>query len=225
MRNAGVIECVVVETAKPFAARIIRPNPFLEPFLDAFLFLAGGFCRLRVDDGLLLFIEIIDRGCFEIEGVFNQFEAGVTVSAPIGRVGGRAFRLPIRVDMPGSERVDVADFHAGRNVEQYIREVLHVPWRQPRRAKTNVNFRGREVCRLDGFQCLDILGKTRVGNGSGIRDSKFFADIAGKILVIGFPLVGLRVEENDALQFRQEFLGRFIEQASHVVEIHASPFV
>ena len=31
----GVVERVVVETAKPFAPRIVRPNPFLEPFLDA----------------------------------------------------------------------------------------------------------------------------------------------------------------------------------------------
>jgi hypothetical protein len=31
----GVVERVVVETAKPFAPRIVRPNPFLELFLDA----------------------------------------------------------------------------------------------------------------------------------------------------------------------------------------------
>jgi hypothetical protein len=31
----GVVERVVVETAKPFAPRIVRPNPFLELILDA----------------------------------------------------------------------------------------------------------------------------------------------------------------------------------------------
>jgi hypothetical protein len=31
----GVVERVVVETAKPFAPRIVRPNAFLELFLDA----------------------------------------------------------------------------------------------------------------------------------------------------------------------------------------------
>jgi hypothetical protein len=31
----GVVERVVVETAKSFAPRIVRPDPFLELFLDA----------------------------------------------------------------------------------------------------------------------------------------------------------------------------------------------
>jgi hypothetical protein len=44
----GVVERVVVETAKPFAPRIVRPNPFLELFLDAFLLLAGGLGCLRL---------------------------------------------------------------------------------------------------------------------------------------------------------------------------------
>ena len=52
--DARVIERVVVEAAKPFPPRIIRPNPFLEPFLDALLLFARGFGRLRVDDGLLV---------------------------------------------------------------------------------------------------------------------------------------------------------------------------
>ena len=66
--------------------------------------------------------------------------------------------------MPGAERVDVADLHAGRNVEQFIGELLHVFRRQPGRAEPHVNFRGREVCRLNGFQCLDVFGKARVGH-------------------------------------------------------------
>src|ERR1035441_5343894 len=33
--HPGVVERVVVETAKPFAPRIVRPNPFLELILDA----------------------------------------------------------------------------------------------------------------------------------------------------------------------------------------------
>ena len=92
--DARVIERVVVEAAKPFPPRIIRPDPFLEPFLDALLFFARGLGGLRVDDGLLVH-RVINRGRFEIERVLNQFERRVTVRAPIGRVGGRAFRLPI----------------------------------------------------------------------------------------------------------------------------------
>jgi hypothetical protein len=108
----GVVERVVVETAKPFAPRIVRPNPFLELFLDAFLLLAGGLGRLRIDDGLFV-RHVIHGGRFEIERVLNQFQTGVAVCAPIRRVGGRAACLPIRVNMPGAERVDVPDFDAG----------------------------------------------------------------------------------------------------------------
>ena len=117
--DARVIERVVVEPAKPFPPRIIRPDPFFESFLDALLFFARGLGGLRVDDGLFIH-RVIDRGRFEIERVFNQFERRVTVGAPIRRVRGCAFRLPIRADMPRAERVDVANLDTGRNVEQFV---------------------------------------------------------------------------------------------------------
>ena len=66
--------------------------------------------------------------------------------------------------MPRAERVDVANLDTGRNVEQRIRELLHVFRWQPGSAEPHVNFRRRQVCRLDGFQRLDVLGKARVGH-------------------------------------------------------------
>jgi len=60
--KARVIERVVVEPAQPFAPGIIRPNPFLEPLLDALLFLASRFRCLGVDNGIFLLVEVIDRG-------------------------------------------------------------------------------------------------------------------------------------------------------------------
>ena len=114
--NTGVIECLIVKTAKAFAARIIQPNPLLEPFLDTFLFLAGRFCRLSIYDRLLLLIEIIDCGCFEVESIFNEVETGITVGAPIGGVGGGGLCFPIGVDVPSSQRVNMSNFHSGRNV-------------------------------------------------------------------------------------------------------------
>ena len=127
--------------------------------------------------------------------------------------------------MPRAECVDVADFHTGRNVEQSVREVLHVPWRQPRRAKTNVNFRGSEVCWLHGFQRLDILGISRVGYGCCVRDRQLFTHVAGQILVVGLPLVCLRIEKDDALQVRQKLRHWFVEQVGHVVEVNAAVLV
>lgn len=48
-----MIERVVVKPAKPLTPRIIRPDPFLESFFDAFLLLSCGLGRLGVDDGFM----------------------------------------------------------------------------------------------------------------------------------------------------------------------------
>ena len=90
-----MIERVIVKTHEPFPPSVIRPDPFFEPFLDALLFFTGGLCGLRIHHGFLVHI-IIDGRRFEIEGFLDEFEGGETVRAPIRRVGGRPFRLPIR---------------------------------------------------------------------------------------------------------------------------------
>ena len=70
-----MIERVVVKAAKPLPPCIIRPNPFLEPFLDALLFFPRGLGGLRVDHGLLVHI-IINSRRFEIERFLDEFEGG-----------------------------------------------------------------------------------------------------------------------------------------------------
>ena len=67
--------------------------------------------------------------------------------------------------------------------------------------------------------------EARVGHGGGIRNRQLFPHVAGKILVVGFPLVRLRVQENDALQIGQEFLGGLVQQTRHVVEVNPALFV
>src|SRR5208283_5774559 len=42
---------------------------------------------------------------------------------------------------------------------------------------------------------------------------------------VGLPLVCLRVQKNDALQIRQKFRYRFVEQVGHVVEVNATVLV
>ena len=95
--RAGGVEPVVA--GKPFPPLVIRPDPFCKPFLDAFLFFSRGLGGLRVHHRLLVHI-IIDSRRFKIERFLDKFEGGVTVRSPIGRVGGRPFRLPIGGDVP-----------------------------------------------------------------------------------------------------------------------------
>ena len=44
-------------------------------------------------------------------------------------------------------------------------------------------------------------------------------------MVFGFPGVGLRIEEDQAFEFRQEFLSRTGQQSSHVIDVHAAAFI
>ena len=127
--------------------------------------------------------------------------------------------------MPSAERVDVANLHAGRDIQQLVGELLHVLGRQPGSAEPHVNFRGIQVSRLHRLQRLDVLKETRVGHGGSVRNGEFLADIAGEVVVVGFPLVRLWIQEDDALQVGQKFLRRFVEQPGHVVEVHAAAFI
>jgi hypothetical protein len=175
--DARMIERVIVKAAKPFPPVVIRPNPFLEPFLDAFLFFPRGLGGLRVDDGFLVHI-IINGGRFEIERFLDEFEGGIAVRSPIGRVGGRPFRLPIARDVPRAERMDVADLNTRRNAEQSVDEMLHVRGRQPGRAQPHVNSGGGQIRWLHRFQRLDILAEADIGDTGGIGGNKFLTDIA-----------------------------------------------
>ena len=83
----------------------------------------------------------------------------------------------------------MADLHAGRDVEQFVGELLDVCRRQPRRSQSHINFRRGHVRGLNRFQRLDILGKARVGHGRRVRHGQFLPHIAGEILVVSFPLI------------------------------------
>ena len=121
--------------------------------------------------------------------------------------------------------MDVADFDAGREVEQCLGKLLHVVRGHPRSAETDINFCRRQILRLDGFERLDVLAKALVGDGGSVGDDELFADVAGEILIVGFPLVRLRIQKNDPFQVGQEFLDRLVQEAGHVVELHAAVFV
>src|SRR6266850_6396343 len=102
--DARMIEGVIVKATQPIPPRIVRPHPLLETFLDALLFLACGFGCLGVDDWLLVSIEVVNGGRLEVQSIFDEFKAGVSVRAPIRRVCCRAPCFPIAVHMPSTER-------------------------------------------------------------------------------------------------------------------------
>ena len=52
------------------------------------------------------------------------------------------------------------------------------------------------VMTLHASKGLGIVG---IGRASTLGGGEFFTDVAGEILVVGFPLIGLGIEKNDAL--------------------------
>jgi len=78
---------------------------------------------------------------------------------------------------------------------------------------------------LNGLERLDVGGKCRIGDRCGFGDGQFLADVARQILVIGFPRLGLRVQEDQAPQLGQEVLHRTGHEPRHVVQVHATALV
>ena len=97
--------------------------------------------------------------------------------------------------------MDVADLNPRRNAEQFVDELLDILRRQPGRAKPHVNLGGGQIRRLHRFQRLDIFTKTNISNTGGVGGDELLSDIAGKVLIFGFPLPGLRMEKNHSFQF------------------------
>jgi len=67
--------------------------------------------------------------------------------------------------------------------------------------------------------------EARVSDGGSVGNGILLPHVPREILVIGFPLVRLRVQENNALQVRQKFLGGFANERGHVVEVHTAALV
>lgn len=63
-----------------------------------------------------------------------------------------------------------------------------------------------------------------VRDRGSLRDAKLFANTPGEVLVVGFPLAGLRVEEDEALELGEHLGLRQTEQGADVVQIDPTAF-
>src|SRR6478752_6623335 len=109
--KADGIEIVVVFASEAFAAFIVFPNPRLEPLFDFLLTFSCRFGFIGVDDRISVFISIINRGGFEVEGVLNEIEGAVSVGSPFVGVGDGNLGALAGADEPGADRRSMADFH------------------------------------------------------------------------------------------------------------------
>jgi hypothetical protein len=59
----------------------------------------------------------------------------------------------------------------------------------------------------------------------GFGDGQFRAHVAGEILVLRLPALGLGIEEDGAFEVGDKFGRRAMEQVGHEVQIHAAALV
>jgi hypothetical protein len=143
----------------------------------------------------------------QIQRILNQFQSRGAIRPPIGRVGNRTFRHVTGLHRPSAELRREPNGHVLR-AEQFLGERFNILHRNPARAQPRINLGGRQIFRLNRFQRLDIFVKAGFVEAGDFGGLKFFADIAGKIMVFRFPFARLRIEKQDALQFGQKFLCR-----------------
>ena len=80
--------------------------------------------------------------------------------------------------------------------EQVLRERLEVLAGQPRTAEPGVDVGGRQVFGLHLPERLDIGLEAVVGPDGDLGGPQLLAHVAGEVIVVGFPALGLWVEEN-----------------------------
>ena len=85
-----------------------------------------------------------------------------------------------------------------------------------------------EVCRDDGFECVNVALEGRVGDCCGLCLTQFETDVAGKVFLAG-DVSDLRVLTGDGINRVPKFMagrvGICIQKAGDVVEVHLTGLI
>ena len=109
-------------------------------------------------------------------------------------------------------------------VQEFDGEGGDIPRGNPRRTKSDVDFRRREVDRLHAGQRLDVGTIPGVGFCRVLSHREFPPDVAREVVVVRLPPLALWVEEKSALQLRQKLGLGFAEEFSDVRQIDFTLF-
>ena len=109
--------------------------------------------------------------------------------------------------------------------QEFADELLNIFARHPGAAEACVDFGRGQVGGLHGLQGFDVALELRVGQHGGFRCQQLGPDIAGEIVVLGFPAIGLGIEKDGSLEFGQEIRHGPVQQLADVVHIDPATFV
>ena len=240
LAGAYAVELLVIELAKPFAPIGVFPYPFLKFSADLFLLALRnrGFFLIQnrfLFSALVLHI-IKDAHILEIEGILNN-RIGVHTGGAI--YAGRFeifFSVRLICDPPLPRNRFKLHLHTVlivvRDFKQLKYKCLYIFRRNPCGTKPDSDFRRCQIFRLHSFQRFHINSVIIRGLfRASPCHCKFFADIAGKILICRqvFGLLAIsrpvkRIEKNNASEIGKDFCFAFSCQFAHIVHIHKGVF-
>ena len=240
LAGTNAVELLIIELAKPFAPIWVFPYPFLKFTADLFLLALRNRGFLLVQHRFFITVFILnivkDAHILEIEGILDNV---VRICSGSAVYAGRFYisfsvRLICNPPLPRNRfKLHLHTvFIVVRDFKQLKNECLYIFRRNPCGTEPDPDFRRCQIFRLYSFQRFHINGVIiRVLFCTSPCHCKFFADIAGKILicrqVFGLLVVSgpvKRIEENNASEIGKDFCFAFSCQFAHIVHIHKGVF-
>ena len=240
LAGAYAVELLVIELAKPFAPIGVFPYPFLKSTADFFLLALRNRGFLLVQHRFFITVFILnivkDAHILEIEGILDnvvRIHSGGAVYAGCFYI---SFSVRLICNPPLSRNRFKLHLHTVfivvRNFKKLKYKCLYIFRRNPCGTEPDPDFRSCQIFRLHSFQRFHINGVIIRGLlSTSPCHCKFFADIAGKILicrqVFGLLVVSepvKRIEKNNASEIGKNFCFAFSCQFAHIVHIYKGVF-
>ena len=222
--QTNAIETVVIQSAKSFPTGLVLPDPGLKAFLDFLLFVACRF-RCRSIDHLFVLnrIGIVDGGRPQVQGILDEIERRASVCSPLGGIGHRDAHIPFAFDGPGTNQVRMTDLDPAFT-QQGFGKGLDIVAGKPGTSQSGIDFKVEQVFWLHLPERLDIELVLRVDQCRRLGDAELFPDGSGEVIIVGLPVAGLGIVENQALELGQNLGFRESKKGCQKRDIHPTAF-
>ena len=158
------------------------------------------------------------RGRAQVQRIIKEFEGAPAVGSPFGGVGHACLGAVAASHQPEAKLRGVADPEVGFT-EQFLHEHLDVFLRNPRAAQARINLRCGEIRGLHSLQRVHVAQIFFIDQRRRFGGHELRSHVSGQIFVFSLPAVGLWIEKNDALEFRQKRFRLLMEQRCEILDI------
>ena len=231
--GSRAVEYFVVSLNKLLPSVRVTPNPVLERFSNCLLFLLGKSSLFAVQYTAFLAVGvgfgIVDTHIAEIQRVFEYLICVGSVRA-ISHIGVHiaVAWLALARDIPFGGEPRIVDLNAAAQIIRWFKgfnhELLDIVAVYPCRAETNLDLACVKVFGLSRLKCSHICCELRVCRERKPRKSQLLAHIAGEILIGGFILLILRIQEDNSGKLSCQRLFGFTCETAHIRHVYLCLF-